>query len=358
MEKWIVYGSIYCLIIQAIAQIIGKPEAKRWTLAFLLLLGAYLQIHFLFFSNYELLNYPRMFMSYVPALLFLGPLLRLYFNMLSKDETVFKIKNVMHVLLPIWGLYEYLRSINISGDDLILHIEQLYQGVNLSEYYIYTIVCGASLLFYGFLILKEQPSIKKPDNILNKPVLLIWAIVNILFIIGMILGGFCVYFSLKLTYTGCLISSFVYTSIFIIQLRYPSILNNWLFEYRKSQRSRKYLGNIEPYSFLEDIKIAMINEGLFKDMDISLQSLADRFKLTRYQLSELLNDYANQSFHEFIAQYRVEFSKELLVSQSWKKNSEIGLESGFGSQAMFNKVFKKSVGVTPTQFQKVHVIKN
>ncbi|RAP34336.1 hypothetical protein DID80_07380, partial [Candidatus Marinamargulisbacteria bacterium SCGC AAA071-K20] len=145
MEKWIVYGSIYCLIIQAIAQIIGKPEAKRWTLAFLLLLGAYLQIHFLFFSNYELLNYPRMFMSYVPALLFLGPLLRLYFNMLSKDETVFKIKNVMHVLLPIWGLYEYLRSINISGDDLILHIEQLYQGVNLSEYYIYTIVCGASL---------------------------------------------------------------------------------------------------------------------------------------------------------------------------------------------------------------------
>ncbi|RAP36510.1 hypothetical protein DID80_05095, partial [Candidatus Marinamargulisbacteria bacterium SCGC AAA071-K20] len=79
MEKWIVFGSIYCLIIQAIAQIIGKPEAKRWTLAFLLLLGAYLQIHFLFFSNYELLNYPRMFMSYVPALLFLGPLLRLYF---------------------------------------------------------------------------------------------------------------------------------------------------------------------------------------------------------------------------------------------------------------------------------------
>ena len=352
MSKLIIEISIICLVLQAIAQLIGKIELKRILLSTLLCLTATIQYVFYITYTKELLLHPKLVMSYVPLLLSLGPLMRLYFNQLSKDSIIFKTTNISHILLPISGLIYYSKFAMTPLNEILPLINNLYLGHASKQFYMISSICTLSLLFYALLILKEQPAFWKQDQLLNKPLLLGWSILNILFIFIMGLSIFNTTLTLITTHIGNTLVSIVFICIFIVNNRYPDLFQKWLFEVRKKHRTRQYLGDINPHEMLNKIHQTMKNDKLYTDPNVSLQSLADHFKLTRYQLSELLNDYAKQSFSDFIGYFRVELAKELLLKDSWKKTITIGLEVGFNSQAMFNKTFKKWTEKTPSEYQK------
>jgi len=348
--------SMACLILQGTSQLLGKVESKKVVFSACLFLTAYIQFYFHLVQTKELISYETLFMSYVPCLLFLGPLLRSYFNNLTKGSSFIDLKNLIHFIVPVFGFCYYSKYLFLSKLQSTVLISNLYLGVNSELYIPASLLCGLSLLVYAIIILREQPKVLSRDSLLNKPLLLGWWVINLLFISLTTISLFSLTTSLKISFLGNYLTSIFIISVFVVNIRYPEFFRAWLFEVKKKNRSRKYLGNIDPNIMLDKIKEKMITDKLYTNSELSLQDLSDYVNLTRYQLSELLNDYAAMSFHDFVGYYRVEAAKLLLENDPWKKNVSIGYEVGFNSQTMFNKTFKKRVNLTPSAYQNLKKI--
>jgi len=90
------------------------------------------------------------------------------------------------------------------------------------------------------------------------------------------------------------------------------------------------------------------------DNELTLAELAKQLETSTHHLSQLLNLHFQQSFSEFINDYRVEavkfeFSK---LSQDKKNILELALSCGFNSKGTFNNAFKRKEKMTPSEFRK------
>jgi AraC-like DNA-binding protein len=104
----------------------------------------------------------------------------------------------------------------------------------------------------------------------------------------------------------------------------------------------------------EKLKILMYSEKVYLDNDLSLPKLAKRLGASSNETSYLINEVYQDNFYNFINKYRIEASKDLLLSEKYSHLNILGIayESGFNSKTTFNTTFKKYVGLSPTEFVK------
>lgn len=95
--------------------------------------------------------------------------------------------------------------------------------------------------------------------------------------------------------------------------------------------------------------ISYINDN-FADR-IALQDVAGHTCLSPNYLSQLFKQETGKSFLEYLTHCRVEAAKKLLV-QSNLTISEIAFKLGYDMPSYFSEVFKKSEGLTPSQYRK------
>lgn len=105
---------------------------------------------------------------------------------------------------------------------------------------------------------------------------------------------------------------------------------------------------------VEKLRNIMANEHLYLEQELSLGEMANKLGIHAHQLSKLLNIHLNKNFFEFVNEYRVEEFKKLACNPKNKHISILGLamEAGFNSKATFNRFFKNSTGLTPSEFMK------
>lgn len=110
------------------------------------------------------------------------------------------------------------------------------------------------------------------------------------------------------------------------------------------------LQEMNTYSAL--IKTALEKEKLYRDPDLTVGKLAAHIKVNPKSISATLNQHLKKGFSECINTYRIEEVKEKLLDpqNSYLTISGIALESGFNSQATFQRVFKNSTGMSPKEF--------
>jgi AraC-like DNA-binding protein len=67
----------------------------------------------------------------------------------------------------------------------------------------------------------------------------------------------------------------------------------------------------------------------------------------------VINEHFKLNFFDFVNQYRVEAFKERIVNPKYGNFSLLGVafECGFNSKSAFNRIFKKSTGLTPSQYK-------
>lgn len=85
--------------------------------------------------------------------------------------------------------------------------------------------------------------------------------------------------------------------------------------------------------------------------DLSLEELANHFGMSIYQIGRLIKEVTNSTFSEYLTHLRIERAKELLKEGS-QTVKEISWEVGFNSQHYFSRVFKKYVGLTPSEYER------
>ena len=72
--------------------------------------------------------------------------------------------------------------------------------------------------------------------------------------------------------------------------------------------------------------------------------------MSSYYFSKLFKEVSGYNFIEYVTNMRIDRAKELL-SDGRLSMKEICMEVGYGDPNYFSRIFKKCVGVTPTEFR-------
>jgi AraC family transcriptional regulator len=86
--------------------------------------------------------------------------------------------------------------------------------------------------------------------------------------------------------------------------------------------------------------------------EISLDDLAAEACLSPFHFSRLFRDATGVSPHRFVTDLRVQAAQKLLALDH-SSLVEIALDTGFGSQDNFTRVFRKTTGLTPGQYREL-----
>ena len=85
--------------------------------------------------------------------------------------------------------------------------------------------------------------------------------------------------------------------------------------------------------------------------EVSLSVLAEEFHLSAQYISQLFKNEIGVGFLAYLTNIRMERAKQLLLSTSLSI-AEVSEQSGYGDYRVFTKVFKKSEGITPSQYRR------
>lgn len=90
-------------------------------------------------------------------------------------------------------------------------------------------------------------------------------------------------------------------------------------------------------------------ENNYEDVNFSVTSIANHYKLTNAYVSKLFKDNFNEVLTDYINRYRIKKAKELMRKKY--TFNEISLMVGYNSLRTFNRLFKKYEGVTPGTYR-------
>jgi AraC-like DNA-binding protein len=104
----------------------------------------------------------------------------------------------------------------------------------------------------------------------------------------------------------------------------------------------------------EKLSKLMEEEKPYLDSNLTLTRLAESLNVSPHNLSEVINTQLQQTFFDFVNQYRVEQVKKDLADPRKQHLTflALALDAGFSSKSSFNAIFKKHTGLTPSEYMK------
>ena len=125
----------------------------------------------------------------------------------------------------------------------------------------------------------------------------------------------------------------------------------------ETQRSK----TIDVEKCYQNLLHCMETEKVYLQNTLTLKTLAKNLKHTPHQLSSIINNKSGKNFNDFVNAYRVAYVQERFKNrEEWQhlKLETLGKEAGFKSRSSFFSVFKKHVGLSPTQFINLNAERN
>ena len=98
----------------------------------------------------------------------------------------------------------------------------------------------------------------------------------------------------------------------------------------------------------------MKQDKIYTKTKITIDDLATKLNTNRSYLSQIINSHFKTNYKSFINSYRISEARRLLVNPSFENYTieAIANEVGFGSKSVFNEIFKRETGITPSIFQR------
>ena len=125
-------------------------------------------------------------------------------------------------------------------------------------------------------------------------------------------------------------------------MQYVTDLMNMALELRDKKASNRY-GDIVD-------EVMLYIEQNYADEELSLKTLASHVNFSPNHLSTVFAQQTGQTFIKYLTEYRMNKAKELLRCTG-KGSSEIAAEVGYRDPHYFSYLFKKTQGMTPTQYR-------
>ncbi|BDX37583.1 hypothetical protein CYCD_09380 [Tenuifilaceae bacterium CYCD] len=103
--------------------------------------------------------------------------------------------------------------------------------------------------------------------------------------------------------------------------------------------------------FLKKIDVLIDEKKCYLEPELTLGDLSNMSGVPSRYLSQIINQYKNKSFFDYINGLRVNYACNLLINDNKKTVLEILYESGFNSKTSFNTSFKKHTGLNPSEYK-------
>lgn len=101
-------------------------------------------------------------------------------------------------------------------------------------------------------------------------------------------------------------------------------------------------------SVISEAKLFMSQN--YSNPNLMLQDVAKAVSMSKSRFSTVFSQTTGQSFTEYLMMLRLNKAKELLKSSSLK-SSQIATEIGYNDSHYFSYIFKKNVGMTPSEYR-------
>jgi AraC family transcriptional regulator len=87
------------------------------------------------------------------------------------------------------------------------------------------------------------------------------------------------------------------------------------------------------------------------NQELTLDVLARQIGFSPYHFARLFRKTTGETPHQYVRRERLEYARRLLESNELSL-AEVALESGFGDQSYFTRVFKRALRITPGAYRR------
>ncbi|MCB0278910.1 MAG: AraC family transcriptional regulator [Calditrichaeota bacterium] len=341
------------LIAFAYAFHINKQVANIWLVAFMLASIAVLIVKFLYHSSY-ITEFPHWFKVNIPIGISRPLLIYLYIYFLVNSVTDFSWKQLLHfvpiLLLTLYFMPFYLQSADYKLSVLYREIDNQLGTIP----YEFVFVQYAYSFIYSLLSVYELKRFRSRAKNLtaNQNASIHWLYLligaGLLYLLSAViirlLGLNTLYnYELSQIYSVLLL-------LFCLKILTLPVINQ--IDLSEPQKYRKSnLSGVEKTTYMKRIDDLMKTTKLFKQDDLKLSDISKTLGLPNYQLSQVINEEKQQSFRDYLNEYRIAEALKLLETENQNYTIDaIAYESGFKSRSAFYTAFKKNMLITPTEY--------
>lgn len=141
-------------------------------------------------------------------------------------------------------------------------------------------------------------------------------------------------------------------AFYLFGRRYPQFFRRAREEVQRARYENSRLKSLDLADLQQRLEQLMLEEEVFADEALNLESLAAHSGVTAHQLSEFLNAHLNLSFPAFVAGHRIRKARELLEREPDRSIIDVGFAVGFGAKSSFNSAFRAVTGQSPGEYRR------
>lgn len=388
----ILIGSVFCSFITAYLLVYRRiPNLlyNDWMLAILFICFSFCVIPYLFIITGWIINVPYLYRLFAPINYIIPPLCYLYVRTVLRNENKFKKTDILHLIPALLILINYIPFYMLPLElkkNLVNLLVSNYQLNYLSKngflpetiQITRPIQCLIYLILQWGLIKKfERQNLKNKFSKHTYSVLRWLKMFNLnvtitfgsffIFVIFSILGitnqALMDQFAASATLLMAL--SILFSSSYLLlnpELLFglPYIRYQQLDE--KAHPKEKILNyNVFKTDYESEVKVIKeyfeqnkpyLNQGLrIRDVSVTLN-------MPMYELSFILNHYFNQSFTNYVNNYRIQFVVDAIKNQGLRNYTQeaIATSAGFSSKNGFYSAFRKVHDCTPLEYKEKQMV--
>lgn len=363
-------GIFLCFFLQFLLLLKPGKSIRDKVLAFwMFIFGMHLFSYFIHSMGYWE-TYPTLAGIHHPLPLLHGPMLYLYVRFSLRTEQRFTWENYLH-FVPALGFYFYMIPFFFfyTAEKKVMVNSGLVD--DYSVFVIFSLVAflvsGLGYAIASYRLLNRYQDLTKHNFAYRKSIDLHWLKhfvwgIGLIFIVAIILAVLQDWAGLNFGFnTDIIFYSLII--LFIFYLGYSGIIHQGIFSANKKldqlvepQNTGEYkhsgLKEEDALYYHQHLTEIMKTRKPYLEPKLSLNALADYLDISLNHLYQVINQYEEKNFYDYINEYRVEeFKKRALKPENNNFSIlAIAYDSGFNSKSSFNQVFKKIVGKTPSQY--------
>ncbi len=249
---------------------------------------------------------------------------------------------------------------------LIINYSLVQKPINNIILILIAVCFAIEVVYLSYRFLKKyHTALKRADNYYsdNTAIFVRWMINSVRIAIVFGFAGSIVLFLSKSGVSvymlgGLLVFSYIFFSLQNYMINITKIKDLLLLESKMQEtelepepiQHESHIGSSENFNLLEKrLNDWVVRKG-FTQHSLTIEELATEIGTNRTYLSAYINTTYSQSFREWIAKMRIEYSKELLLAHTDLSANKIAAMVGYSSNA-FSTIFFKLENTTPTKWR-------
>ncbi|MBC8756222.1 helix-turn-helix transcriptional regulator [Kordia sp. YSTF-M3] len=337
----------------------GDKVANKLFGIFLFLFSYNLLYNCAYWATNKGLYHPHLlYTNLIPWVLY-GPLLYLYIRRVLYQKKML-LRDSLHAIPLLLIFIKYGDFFILSATEKLQKAIKIMASEDITPCKIYKdyiiIIVMLLMCFYVGLIYKQYHTYKKETSSAQ---IRLW----IMYLLGSYTAYlliFSLYYLLESFQLMSLAGDYIigYCIVVIIGIvSYFSFMQPDIFSGKKIIPYIKYQKNGMLTSFALEMKQQLEDlmeiEKVYLDHTLTLDKLADLLNLSKHHTSQIINEYFQSNFFEFVSNYRIKEAITLMLDTSNTMNiNEIIDATGFNNRSSFYTAFKKKTGMSPTSYQK------